>query len=110
MLETAHPAVHTLLRLGVPSANISLIGKCYSTDKDVFHALRAPDLGVHVADSCLEYVAGVSLLCARSLLPEVCWGALRGVLSVCQVEAKTDRVWLIGTGFANTFLLLLTML
>lgn len=53
ILGTTHSMLHALYRLGLQPENISLIGKCYSTNQDVLDEMRRE--GVDVSDSSLEY-------------------------------------------------------
>ncbi len=53
ILETTHAMFRSLYRLGLQPENVSLIGKCYSTCKEVYDEMV--DDGIDISSSSFEY-------------------------------------------------------
>lgn len=53
ILETTHAMFRSLFERGLKPENVSLIGKCYSTNQDVYHEMLSD--GITVCPSSLDY-------------------------------------------------------
>ena len=53
ILPSAHFFLRSLIDLGLPTAHIALIGKCYSTSSTTYHAMR--EEGIYVCPSSLQF-------------------------------------------------------
>ena len=53
LLVTTHSMFKVLAQRGLKAENVAILGKCYSTDPEVFHAMRSE--GFDICDNSLEY-------------------------------------------------------
>lgn len=58
ILETTHAMFRSLYRLGLKPENISLIGKCYSTCREVYEEMVAD--GINVSEASFSYNSHIS--------------------------------------------------